>query len=69
MTNHNPPKVCPTCSLSEPSWGVCNCKVERYRQALQNVCDNIGVPQPGYPAPIAYAYECAKKALEGDDAD
>ena len=37
------------------------------RAALRGVMDNLGVPQPGYPAPVAVAYEIASKALEGGD--
>lgn len=34
------------------------------KEALEQVCNNIGVPQPGYPAPFKYAYDYAKEALE-----
>ena len=33
------------------------------REALTTVRDNIGVPQPGYPASVAHAYEVACAAL------
>ena len=33
------------------------------REALTTVRDNIGVPQPGYPANVAHAYEVACAAL------
>lgn len=35
----------------------------RLRGALEQVISNIGVPQPGYPAPIAEAYRIALAAL------
>ena len=37
----------------------------RLEEALQGVVDNLGVPQPGYPAPVAMAYEIANAALAG----
>jgi hypothetical protein len=33
------------------------------REALTTVRDNIGVPQPGYPANVAHAYEVVCAAL------
>lgn len=38
---------------------------EKQEKALQSIMDNLGVPQPGYPAPVAEAYEIAKAALSG----
>lgn len=32
-------------------------------EALKQVMNNIGVPQPGYPAPVAVAYDIARDAL------
>lgn len=34
------------------------------REALEDVCNNLGVPQTDYPAPVTFAYERARKALE-----
>lgn len=34
------------------------------KDALDLIMKNLGVPQPGYPAPVAHAYELAKEALE-----
>lgn len=38
------------------------------REALDGVRANIGVPQPEYPAPFAWAYHLACKALASTDA-
>lgn len=37
----------------------------RLREALEKIKNELGVPQPGYPQPVANAYEIAKAALEG----
>jgi len=39
---------------------------ERLRAALDKIMHELGVPQPGYLAPVANAYYIARKALEGD---
>jgi len=39
-------------------------EIGRLKYALKGVIHNLGVPQPGYPAPVAEAYEIAKNALE-----
>ena len=31
--------------------------------ALKAICNELGVPQPGYPQPVANAYEIAKEAI------
>lgn len=49
----------PGCSLRREN--------DRLRAVLQSVMDNLGVPQPGYPAPVAHAYEIARAALEGKE--
>lgn len=36
-----------------------------YRHALDAIAHELGVPQPGYPTPIANAYKIATGALEG----
>lgn len=38
-------------------------KVDRYKEALVKMMSEIGVPQPGYPSPIANAYAIAQSAL------
>jgi len=38
-------------------------KLALAKEALEQVTKNLGVPQSGYPAPVAYAYEIAKSAL------
>lgn len=38
---------------------------DQLREALEEVCNNLGVPQPSYPAPFAYAYKIAREALSG----
>lgn len=46
--------------------GAGDCAVrllERYRRALNRIVSNLGVPNAGYPAPVASAYEVAKRAL------
>ena len=35
----------------------------RLRGALQSIMNELGVPQPGYPQPVANAYEIARAAL------
>jgi hypothetical protein len=37
--------------------------MQDYRKALQDIMNELGVPQPGYAAPVANAYDIAKKAL------
>lgn len=44
--------------------GETKAKLARAREALRDVMNNLGVPQPGYPAPVAVAYEIAREALE-----
>ena len=34
-----------------------------YREALESILNEIGIPQPGYPAPVSNAYDIACKAL------
>jgi hypothetical protein len=38
-------------------------KLKAAREALDGIMHEIGIPQPGYPAPIANAYQIAKQAL------
>lgn len=45
---------------AEPFWRKLAMK---YREALIEARDNIGIPQPGYPAPIGFAYDAIDKAL------
>jgi hypothetical protein len=35
----------------------------KYRKALDAIIHELGVPQPGYPQPVANAYEIAMEAL------
>lgn len=37
---------------------------ERYREALEKIMSNLGVPEPSYPFPVAHAYDIAKQALQ-----
>jgi len=39
-----------------------------YATAIANAMDNLGVPQPGYPAPVAGAYRILESALRGEEA-
>lgn len=41
--------------------------LRRYRYALDCIMHELGVPQPGYPAPVANAYEIAADALSGKE--
>lgn len=38
----------------------------RLRKAIRDITNNLGVPQPGYPAPVAEAYRIAELALMGE---
>ena len=38
-------------------------RVKQLKQALVNIKNEIGVPQPGYPQPVANAYDIASNAL------
>jgi hypothetical protein len=40
-------------------------EVKRLREAIIDMRNNLGVPQPGYPAPVAVAYDIGTKALDG----
>ena len=44
-------------------------RVEKLREALQSVRNELGVPQPGYIAPVANASDIALAALAADDAE
>jgi hypothetical protein len=35
----------------------------KYRKALEKIIHELGVPQPGYPVPVANAYAIAIEAL------
>lgn len=39
-------------------------EIDVLRQALYEITCELGVPQPGYPQPVANAYEIAMKALK-----
>ncbi len=39
-----------------------------YRGAFQRIMNELGVPGPGYPAPVANAWEIAAKAILGPEA-
>lgn len=38
-------------------------EIERLREALEKIRDELGVPQPGYPQPVANAADIARAAL------
>lgn len=38
-------------------------EVERLRKAMRSAMDDLGVPQPSYPYPVAHAYDTLKEAL------
>jgi hypothetical protein len=40
-------------------------EIDLLRKALAVVRDNLGVPGPGTPYPVAYAYWAAQDALNG----
>jgi hypothetical protein len=41
-------------------------EVERLRAAVTAACNELGVPQPGYPAPVANAAQILTEALEAN---
>lgn len=43
----------------------CLDEIDKLREALTRVMQELGVPQPGYPMPVANAYEVAQAALDG----
>lgn len=44
--------------------GTCGVRLlKKYRDALRTIMNELGVPQPRYPQPVANAYEIAKEAL------
>ena len=40
------------------------CAVVKLAEALDEIMHELGVPQLGYPMPVANAYEVAKRTLE-----
>lgn len=40
--------------------------MKKYRAALDAIMHELGVPGPGYPAPVANAYQIAKDAWVGE---
>jgi len=42
-------------------------EVSRLRKALEEIRDELGVPQPGYAAPVANAAHIARAALGEQD--
>ena len=54
------------CPCDQHEFAQLQAENARLRDALQSVMDNLGVPQPDYPAPVAHAYEIARAAL-GDN--
>ena len=38
---------------------------DRLERVIKEAMDNLGVPQPGYPMPVAVAYDLLKDALDG----
>jgi hypothetical protein len=53
---------CKTWTDPDYSWLIV--ELEKAWSALEFIRDELGVPQPGYPAPVANAAERARKALE-----
>ena len=39
---------------------------ERYRIDFRNIMNELGVPQPDYPAPVSNAYKIAEEALSSE---
>lgn len=40
-------------------------RAARYKEALREIRDELGVPQPGYPSPVVNAANIARAALAG----
>lgn len=38
--------------------------LKQYRQALDDIMRELGVPQPGYPTPVSNAYKIAQDSLD-----
>lgn len=64
------PAICPNCGRNaDNQTGCCiDLKSAKEREAalveaLERIMDNLGVPQPDYPYPVAHAYDLAKEAL------
>ena len=58
MHTPKPPEIC-GCSQSE----ALKAEAEVYRKALERICNELGVPGPGYPQPVANAVDIARAAL------
>jgi len=43
--------------------------LRQYCLALDRIVHELGIPHPGYPAPVANAYEIARDALGGKEAE
>ncbi len=51
-------------SQSQGAGGTAMRILQKYRSAFEDIMDELGVPDDGYPMNIANAYEIAEKALE-----
>ena len=38
---------------------------EKFEKGLKDIMNELGVPQSGYPQPVANAYKIAKRLLKG----
>jgi hypothetical protein len=43
-----------------------NKRVAELERALRQIMNELGVPNSGYPAPVANAYEIAERAFSGE---
>lgn len=52
--------------LSQGAGDVAVRLLKHYRNVLDQIMHELGVPQPDYPAPVANAYYLAEAALSGN---
>lgn len=75
--NQTPEVKCVRCEDRREKWGdICGCaiidelrvRLSAANRAIREMMNELGVPQPGYPAPIANAYRIGEKALAPEPA-
>jgi hypothetical protein len=58
-----PPSGSSCVVLERGEWERLRAENTRYKAALEEIRNELGVPQPGYPAPVANAAHIARAAL------
>lgn len=53
---------------SEAHVAALEAQVARCQEAAERITKELGIPQPGYPAPVSNAYQIATEILRGLDA-